>query len=56
MGVGRREGGGVSVGGGWETKGRLNHPLAQRKTYCVFSKIQKQPVLHMRTRQSLGAV
>ena len=30
-------------GGGWEAKGRLNHPLAQRKSCCVLSKAQKQP-------------
>ena len=36
-------GGRVGVGGGWEAKGRLNHPLAQRKSCCVFSKAQKQP-------------
>ena len=34
--------GGMGVGGGWETKGGLNHPLAQRKSCCVFSKAQKQ--------------
>ena len=33
----------VGVGGGWETKGGLNHPLAQEKSRCVFNKAQKQP-------------
>ena len=41
MGVGRRERGGVGVGGGWETEGRLKHPLTERKSRCVFSKVQK---------------
>ena len=31
------------VGGKWEAEGGLNHPLAQRKSCCVFSKAQKQP-------------
>ena len=26
----------------WEAEGRLNHPLSQRKSCCVFSKAQKQ--------------
>ena len=38
-----REGGGVGVGGGWEAEGRLNHPLAQGNSRCVFNKAQKQP-------------
>ena len=34
----------MGVGGGWEAKGGLNHPLAaQRKSCCVFSKAQNQP-------------
>ena len=32
----------MGVGGGWEAKGRLNHPLAVRKSHCVLSKAQKQ--------------
>ena len=32
----------VGVGGGWEAKGGLNHPLAQRRSHCVFIKAQKQ--------------
>ena len=35
--------GGVGVGGVWEAKGGLNHPLAVRKSRCVLSKAQKQP-------------
>ena len=31
-------GGGGGVGGGWEPEGRLNHPLVQKKSHCVFSK------------------
>ena len=31
------------MGVGWEAKGGLNHPLAVRKSCCVFSKAQKQP-------------
>ena len=33
----------MGVGGGWEAKGGLNHPLAQGKSRCVFNKAQKQP-------------
>ena len=33
----------MSVGGGWEAKGKLYYPLAQRQSHCVFSKAQKQP-------------
>ena len=33
----------MGVEGGWEAEGGLNHPLAQRKSRCVFSKAQKQP-------------
>ena len=33
----------MGVGGRWEAEGRLNHPPAQRKSRCVFSKVQKQP-------------
>ena len=36
-------GGGVGVGGGWEAKGGLKHPLAQRKSRCELSEAQKQP-------------
>ena len=36
-------GGGVGVGGGWEAKGGLKHPLAQGKSRCVFNKAQKHP-------------
>ena len=36
-------GGGVGGGGGWKAEGRLNHPLAQGKSRCVFNKAQKQP-------------
>ena len=28
---------------GWEAEGGLNHPLAVRKSCCVFSKAQKPP-------------
>ena len=33
----------MGVRGGWEAEGGLNHPLAQRKSRCVFSEAQKQP-------------
>ena len=29
--------------GGWEAEGGLNQSWAQRQSYCVFSKTQKQP-------------
>ena len=36
--MGGWDGVGVGVGGGWEAEGRLNHPLAQGKSHCVFNK------------------
>ena len=30
----------MGVGDKWEAEGGLNHPLAQRKSYCVLSKAQ----------------
>ena len=41
--MGGQEGDGVGIGGGWEAEGGLNHPLAVRKSRCVFNKAQKQP-------------
>ena len=37
----------MGVGGGWEAKGRLNRPLAQSKSRCVFSKAQKTATMYM---------
>ena len=34
---------GSGQGWGWEAKGGLYHPPAQRQSHCVFSKEQKQP-------------
>ena len=31
------------MGGRWEAEGGLNHLWAQRNSYCVLSKTQKQP-------------
>ena len=33
----------MGVACGWEAEGRLNHPLAQGKSRCVFNKAKKQP-------------
>ena len=49
MGVG---GGG---GGGWEAEGGLNHPLAQRKSRCVFNKAQKQPQCTCQDKMVVGS-
>ena len=45
----------VGIEGGWEAKSRLNHPLAQRKCHCVFSKAQKQPQCTYRNKMVAGS-
>ena len=43
-------------GGGWEAEGGgLNHPLAQRKSRCVFSKAQKQPHCTCQAKMGVGS-
>ena len=54
-GVGERDGGGVGIRGGWEVEGGLNHPLAQRKSHCVFSKAQKQPQCTCQDKTVVGS-
>ena len=44
MGVGR-----------WEAEGRLNHPLTQRKSCCVFSKAQKQSQCTCQAKTVVGS-
>ena len=41
IGVGKREGGGVGVGGGWEAEGGQYHPQGAKQQCCVFSRSQK---------------
>ena len=41
--------------GGWEAEGRLNHPLAQRKSHCVFSKTQKHPQCTCQNKTVVGS-
>ena len=53
--MGGREKGGVGAGGGWEAEGGLNHPLAQRKSHCVFSKAQKQPQCTCQDKTVVGS-
>ena len=45
----------MSVGGGWAAKGGLSHPLAQEKSHCVFSKIQKQPQCTCQDKTVIGS-
>ena len=45
----------MGVGGRWEAKGELNHPLAQRKSCCVFSKAQKQPQCTYQDKMVVGS-
>ena len=46
---------GVGVGGGWEAEGRLNHPLAVRKSHYVLSKAQKQPQCTCQDKTVVGS-
>ena len=48
-----RAGGGV--GGGREAEGGLNHPLAQRKSHCIFSKAQKHPQCTCQAKTVIGS-
>ena len=41
--MGGWEGGGVGVGGGWETEGGENHPQGGKQQCCVLSRAQKPP-------------
>ena len=43
IGVGGREGGGVGVGGGWETEGGQHHPQGGKQQCHVLSRAQKLP-------------
>ena len=45
----------MGVWDGWEGEGRLNHPLAQRKSCCVFSKAQKQPQCTCQDKTGAGS-
>ena len=45
----------MGVGGGWEAEGGLNHPLAVRKSRCVFSKAQKQPQCTCQDKTIVGS-
>ena len=45
----------MGVGGGWEAEGRLNHPLAQGKSSCVFNKAQKQPQCTRQNKTVVGS-
>ena len=45
----------MSVGGGWEAEGRLNHPLAQEKSRYVFNKAQKQPQCTCQDKTVVGS-
>ena len=45
----------MGVGGGWEAEGKLNHPLAQRKSRCVFSKAQKHPQCTCQDKTVVGS-
>ena len=45
----------MGVGGGWEAEGELNHPLAQRKSRCVFGKAQKQPQCTCQDKTVIGS-
>ena len=45
----------MGVGGGWEAEGRLKHPLAWRKSHCVFSKAQKQPQCTCQDKTVVGS-
>ena len=45
----------MGVEGGWEAEGGLNHPLAQRKSRCVFSKAQKQPQCTCQDKTVVGS-
>ena len=53
--MGGWEGGGVGVGGRWEAKGGLNHPLAQGRSCCVFNKAQKQPQCTCQDKTVIGS-
>ena len=46
----------MSVEGGWEAKGRLNHPLAQGRAAVCSIKHKNSHSVHVITRRSLGAV
>ena len=48
-------GGGVGVGGGWETEGGLNHPLPHKKSCCVFNKAQKQSQCTCQDKTVIGS-
>ena len=45
----------MGVGGEWEAKGGLNHPLAVRKSRCVLSKAQKQPQCTCQDKTVVGS-
>ena len=45
----------MGVRGGWEAEGRLNHPLAVRKSRCVLSKAQKQPQCTCQDKTVVGS-
>ena len=49
-------GGGGGVLGGLEAEGELNHPLAQGKSPVCLIKHKNSHSVHIRTKQSLGAV
>ena len=42
-------------GGGWEAKSGLNHPLTQRKSRCVFTRVQKQPQCTCQAKTVVGS-
>ena len=45
----------MGVGCRWEAEGRLNHPLAQGKSRCVFNKAQKQPQCTCQDKMVVGS-
>ena len=45
----------MGVEGGWEAEGGLNHPLAQGKSRCVFTKAQKQPQCTCQDKTVVGS-
>ena len=56
MGVGGQAGGGgVGVGGEWEAKGGLYHPLEQGQGCCVFNEAQKQPQCTCQAKMVIGS-
>ena len=52
--MGEWEGGG-GWWGGWEVKGRLNHPWAKGQSHFVFSKTQKQPQCTCQAQTVVGS-